>query len=289
MRNFLQNFLHTIQCYRKNIFLIFLSGATLTTGIFWGYDYLQKYVFSDHLQVVFLQIDRGDSIYINTPHHKEIMIDGGYNISTLVSLEKHRPFWDKHLDLLILTHSDSDHYLGFLDILDRFSVGNILMTGSTKYSPPFQKLLKKISEKNIPIIYADQYKDFVVDGVTFDIISPLSSRVGEKSKGNNESLVIKMQYHQQSILFTGDIEQKTEALLLASGKNVHADILKVPHHGSRSSSSENFLRAVNPQQAVFTTGTKNQFGHPHKEVLERYTAFNMPFQNSKDGDVIREW
>ena len=278
----------------KNSGMTIVGGIFLllivVTGVFFGYSYLEKYVFSGGVKVVFLQIDRGDCTYIRTPHHKEILIDGGQNISSLIELEKYRPFWDKHLDLLIVTHPDSDHYYGFLDILERFSVDNILMTGAQKNDPMYQKIFQIAKDRNIQIIYADQTKDFVVDSVWFDILYPFNSLLdAENSAGNNNSLVIKMMYHQKSILFTADIEKLAEEKLLASGKNIHVDVLKVPHHGSKSSSSENFLSAVNPDRAVFTTGIHNQFGHPHQEILKRYEDFNIPFVNSRDGDVVIEW
>lgn len=288
----------TTQKYRVK-FLGFLLFLVFLAGVFFGYSHLQKHVFSEHVKIVFLQIERGDSTYIRTPHHKEILIDGGQNVSTLIALDRHRPFWDKHIDLLIMTHPDSDHYYGFIPLLQRFSVDNILMTGAKKDDPMYQKIFDIAEEKNIQILYADKTQDFIVDGVKFDILYPDYSLLGlEKSAGNNNSLVIKMSYQgpeisgknkNKSILFTGDIEKKTEELLLSSGKNVHADILKVPHHGSKSSSSENFLSAVNPELAVFTTGTKNSFGHPHQEVLERYKSFGIEYVNSKDGDVVIEW
>ena len=275
--------------YQK-FFLRFFLSLLFLEGIFVGYSYLDKYVFPRNLEVVFPQIDRGDSIYIRTPSRKEIIIDGGQNISTLVALEKYRPFWDRHLDLLIITHPDSDHYYGFLDILERFSVDNIMMTGVKKDDPQYQKIFKMAREKNINLLYADKDRDFMVDGVFFDVLSPFHSLLGmENSAGNNNSLVIKMIYKGKSILFTGDIEQKTEEKLLASGVDVHADILKVPHHGSHSSSSEYFLEAVTPSRAIFTTGTKNTFGHPHKDTLDRYRRLNIPFVNARDGDVVLDW
>ncbi len=279
--------------YQKNILSIFLF-LVFCAGIFWGYSYLEKYVFSEKLEIVFLQIDRGDATYINTPHHKEILIDGGQNLSTLMSLDRHRPFWDKHIDLLVITHPDSDHYYGFIPILERFSVDYILMTGAKKEDPMYQKIFAIAEEKNIQILYANQSKDFSVDGVSFDVIYPFESLLDTERNDNDDSLVIKMKFSgnnnvNKSILFTGDIEKKTEEKLLSSGINLHADILKAPHHGSKSSSSENFIKAVNPQEVVFTTGTKNTFGHPHKQVLELYQKLNIPFQNSKYGDVVITW
>lgn len=288
MRNFITK-------HQKFVLSVFLF-LVLLAGIFSGYSHMEKYIFSDSVKIVFLQIERGDATYIRTPHQKEILIDGGQNISTLIALEDHRPFWDKHIDLLVITHPDSDHYYGFIPLLERFSVSNILMTGAKKDDPMYQKIFEIAQEKNIHILFADQTKDFEVDGVKFDILFPLESLLGtEKNAGNNNSLVIKMSYQknieseEKSVLFTGDIETKAEEVLMSAGKNIHANILKVPHHGSKSSSSGNFLSAVNPEKAVFTTGTRNSFGHPHQEVLDRYEIFGIPFENSRDGDVVIEW
>ena len=118
----MKNFFRKFQNYFYSVFMLLALG----TGVFLGYQYIEKKYLSEEVQVVFLQVHRGDSTYIKTPHGKEIVIDGGQDLSTLSALERHRPFYDRHLDLLIITHPDSDHYYGFVEVLKRFSVDNIL-------------------------------------------------------------------------------------------------------------------------------------------------------------------
>ncbi len=265
-------------------FLIFLS-----IGGFFGYKYLDRYYFSEKIQVIFFQINRGDASYIKTPHGKEILIDGGQDLSILSSLEKHRPFYDRHIDLLIITHPDSDHYYGLVEVLRRFSVDNVLLTGVKKDDPMYHKIFTLAQEKNVQILYADRKKDFEVDNVFFDILSPLESILKTERNDNDDSLVVKMSYQNKTILFTGDIEKKTEKILLNSGVNLDSDILKIPHHGSKSSSSLPFIQAVSPEKIVYTVGTKNPFGHPHQEVVERYGKFELESFYTTQGDVIFEW
>ncbi len=280
----------------KNLFLGIFLAILFFLVIFFGYFYLNKNILSEKIHVIFFQINRGDANYIKTPHGKEILIDGGQDLSLLSSLEKYRPFYDRHIDLLIITHPDSDHYYGFLEVIKRFSVDNILLTGAKKEDPLYQEIFLLAEEKNIQLLFVDKNRDFFVDGVVFNILFPFESLLGTEKNGNDGSLVIQMEYKGKKILFTGDIEKEEEEKMILNGVDLKSDILKVPHHGSKSSSSEIFLHAVSPEIAVFTVGLKNTFGHPHQEVVDRYKNFknekNIPLKirNTKEeGDIIFEW
>lgn len=281
MKPFLKN-------YRFFLIALFLA-AVLLCEVFLGSIFVQRYYSGKNIQLIFFQITRGDSIYIKTPHGKEILIDSGQDLSILSALEKYRPFYDRHIDLLIVTHPDSDHYYGFLEVLRRFSVDNILMTGVKKDDPKYHELFSLAKDRHVNILYADYSTDFFVDDVFFDILSPLESLLGTEKNGNNGSLVIKVYYKNKSVLLTGDIEKKAEIDLLHAGVDLNANILKIPHHGSKSSSSSSFIRAVSPDSIVYSVGTKNSFGHPHQEVINRYDAFGAKSFHTNEGDVIFEW
>jgi competence protein ComEC len=276
------------QKYKQLIVGFFLLFIFLG-GVFWGYLHLQKYYFSGKIRVVFFQIERGDATYIKTPHGKEVLIDAGQNLSILSQLEKYRPFYDRHIDTIVITHPDSDHYYGFLEVLKRFSVDNIVVTGVKKDDPKYLEVFEIAERKNISLIYADTTKDFEVDNVFFDILFPLNSLYLSEKNDNNTSLVIKMSYAGKSILLTGDLEEEMEEELLRAGVDVEADIVKAGHHGSKSSSSLPFIEAVSPEKVVYSVGTKNSFGHPHLEVVDRYKHFGVEEFYTQAGDVVFEW
>ena len=195
-----------------------------------------------------------------------------------------------YIDVIILTHPDADHYYGALEVIKRFKVGKIFLTGALKDDPKYLEIFTLAQEKNIELVFASAQTDFSLDGVLFDVISPFTPQLGNsEAVGNNFSLVFLLSYKEKKILFTGDMETPTEEQLLQSGQDIRADILKVPHHGSKSSSSESFLKAVNPSRAIVQVGTQNPFGHPHQPVIERYKKLSIPFDSTKYGDIVVEW
>ena len=237
-----------------------------------------------------MQVNRGDAIWFQTPHGKEVLIDGGDDIRILSELEKYRPFWDRSIDILIITHPDKDHYGGAIEVLKRFDVQNVILTGALKSDPYYNELFRIIQEKNVHMMFAYADTDFIIDGVEFDFLYPFTSQfANSKAADNNYSLVLKVQYNGKKILLTGDAEKEAEEILLQSDLNLSADVLKIGHHGSKTSSTKSFLQAVKPEKAIITTGVKNSFGHPHLEVLERLEEMNIPFENVRDGAVVLEW
>lgn len=242
-------------------------------------------------KLLFFPIHDGDAIYIKTPHGKEIIIDGGIDGNILSFLPQYRFFWDKTIDFLVITHPDADHYYGAIEVLKRYTITNVLLTGALKNDPKYAELFTLAKQKNANIIFANDQTDFHIDGVLLDVLFPQEILYGsELMATNNESLVIKVSYAEHSLLLTGDIESETEFSMLQAGIDLRADVLKVPHHGSRSSSSSSFIDAVSPQIAVITAGTENRFGHPHMDIVERYMQKGILVKNTKtDGVVELEW
>ncbi len=238
-----------------------------------------------------MQTTDGDAMYFKTPHGKEIIVDGGIDGSVLSALARHRLFWDKTIDLLIITHPDADHYYGGLEVLKRFSVRNIMLTGVLKDDPKYAELFAIAKQKGSNVIIADSTQDMKIDGITFDVLFPFESIYGSKEfSNNNAALLIKMHYKNHSLLLTGDIESESEKLLLEKGVDLSAEILKVAHHGSKSSSTQSFLEAVRPSLAIITAGSKNRFEHPHQETLDRLKQNHIPFRSTKtEGDIKIEW
>ncbi len=262
-------------------------------GILFLTIFIGKEIFS-HLPngkniMIFFQISRGDAFYLRTANGKEIIWDGGDDTSFLEKLSEYRPFYDRTLDYWIITHPDSDHYYGGLEVFKQYNIKNIILSGVSKDDEKYKEIFTLAKEKNTKIIIANSSTDVMIDGVFIDILFPVEYIYGSSEKnGNNYALIQRISTEKKSILLTADIEKETEEKILELGINISSDILKVPHHGSKSSSSEDFLKAVNPKEIIFTTGTKNKFGHPHIEIVKRYEELNIPITNSRMGDVIVE-
>lgn len=247
--------------------------------------------------MVFLQVNRGDGFYMKTKEGFEVIWDGSDDLSFLEKLSDYRPFFDKTIDLWIITHPDFDHYYGGLEVLKQLNIENIMLSGVDKNDINYKEIFAIAKKRNINIIFADKNTDIVIGGkntIQIDTIFPFESIYASKDIeeiGNDYSLVQKLSFTDTAnitttILLTGDIEKETEENLLLSGIDISADILKIAHHGSKSSSSESFLKAVQPQKAIITTGTKNKFNHPHTETTDMLKKLNIPFLNSQKGDVI---
>ena len=220
------------------------------------------------LHMTFLDIGQGDSIFVVTPENHKILIDGGPKDNVLTELDAVMPYFDNNIDLLILTHPDSDHVDGFAQIIKRYKVHNILITGVENSNPSYHEFLKEISDQNINYIIAKADTDFKFGDVVFDVLYPLEPFEGRKFETpNDSSIVIKIFYKGNRILLTGDIEKKGELELIDAKIDLAAELLKVGHHGSKTSSTLEFLNLVDPDFAVIQSGKDNQFGHPSVQTL----------------------
>lgn len=279
--------------YSMIISAIFFLCASFVY-IFYSFIFLPIYAQVNFSGIVFMQITRGDGFYLKSKEGIEIIWDGGDDKSFLHKLSDYRPFFDKTIDLWIITHPDSDHYYGGLEALQQLNIKNIMLTGVDKNDAKYKKIFEIAKLKNINIIFADKTKDVKIGDIFIDTLYPFDSLYASKNKeeiGNNFSIVQKLEFLNSeniltTVLLTGDIEKKTEEKLLLSGVDLSADILKIAHHGSKSSTSEIFLKAVNPRRAIITTGTENKFNHPHLETINMLKKLKIDFINSKYGDVV---
>ncbi len=242
---------------------------------------------SNKVKIDFLDVGQGSAVLILAPGNNQVLIDGGPSDAVLAKLGQSLPIFDRKIELLILTHPDSDHLSGLVEVLKRYEVGQILETGIVADSAEYQAWNNLIKVKNIPVVFA-QAGDVVkiADNLLLKILYPLGKINGQDfSKNTNAtSIVGKIIYGQNSILFTGDAEGQTEQPLLMLSADLKADILAVGHHGSKNSTSAEFLAAVAPQIAVIQVGAKNKYGHPTPEVLDRLKGINI-FRTDLDKDV----
>ncbi len=249
----------------------------------------------EQLKVVFFDIGQSSSIFIQTLDRKQILIDGGPDsLLILEKLAQEMPFWDRSIDIVISTHSDSSHITGLIEVLRRHQIGKIIWTGMETDSlthRQFKQELKRAEERGTKttIAYFGQ-KVQLEEEIYFEILNPLTKVEGETGDLNNNSIVTRLNFNEISFLLTSDIEKERERLLVQKNKPLEqdflsADILKIPHHGSRTSSSEEFLKAVNPTTAIIQVGD-NRFGHPHQEVIDRLKERDLNiFRTDLDGTI----
>ncbi len=246
-------------------------------------------------QITFFDVGQGDAASIRTPSGKQIIIDGGPDSAILGKLAKEIPFWDRTIDMIILSHPAKDHMAGLLDVLQKYSVKTVLWTGIEKDTEIFrewERALLKEQEEGARIVLASGRQSISI-GKGFcpqrmDILSPVENVAGTLVKGddNDTSLVVRLYDCTYSALFTGDLTKKGEGILLKQNILIDSDILKVGHHGSKTSSSEEFIKAVSPDVAVISLGQGNQYGHPHKETLATLEKYGIDIRRTdEEGDI----
>ncbi len=252
--------------------------------------FIWQFIFSldGNLKVVFFDIGQGDSAFIETAQGHQILIDGGPGNKVLTKLGKAMPFWDRSIDLVVATHPDYDHISGLVSVLQRYNVKNVLWNGVEVSSKVFDDWQAALAEEKAQVFIAHQGEVIKAGPVRFFVLYPLTDLAGQfmDKDTNSTSIVLQLVYGKDALLFTGDLPIKSEQELLATGQNVQTDVLKVGHHGSKYSSSLEFLAAVSPKLAVISCGANNRYGHPHQEVLSNLQEFAINVKRTDQlGDI----
>ena len=269
---------------KAKIALIFIGLLTLFNVFAWQrvFDLIE----GRYLEIVFFDVGQGDAIFIETPQKHQILIDGGPDSSVLEKLAKEIPFWDRSIDVVILTHPDKDHLAGLIEVLKGYKVDYILWTGVVRQTPENDEWRSLLQEQKGEIVMTKAGQRIKAGEVHFNILSPAEYLEGKEFKDSNDtSIVSRLVFGQNSFLLTGDITSSIEEELVEKKFNLMSNVLKVGHHGSKYSTSDNFLEAVDPETAVIQVG-KNPYGHPTEEVLQRLKKFDIEIlRTDKDGDI----
>jgi len=245
----------------------------------------------EKLVVNFFDVGQGDAALIEAPNNFQVLIDGGPDNSILTKLGLAMPKSDKIIELIVISHPDKDHISGLVEVLRRYKVENVLATLVEHDLADYEEFKKLIKEKSIPVVLAKTPMRLYFGESYIDILHPFEVPTGmaDDINTNATSIVAKLVYGSDSVLFTGDLEDSQERGLLLKSLDVDSDILKAAHHGSKSSSGEEFLKAVSPEYAVISAGRNNRYGHPHQEVVERLKAFGASvLATSQLGDIVFE-
>lgn len=262
------------------IILIILFLAVFDVFI-WG-----QIVFSapnKNTEVYFLDVGQGDSELAVLPGNVKILIDAGPNRKVLDELTSALSPFDRYIDLVVLSHPQLDHFAGLIDVLKRYQVGAFVFNGRRGETAAFGDLEKIIQENKIPIIILGEKDKIKYQDSRFDVLSP-SKNLLSSAELNDTTLVMRLLSQNAKILFTGDIDSKIENYL-AEKYELDVDVLKIAHHGSKFSSSEEFLRAATPKLTIIEVG-KNSYGHPTEQVLNRLALIGAQiFRTDKDGTI----
>ena len=228
------------------------------------------------LHVAFLDVGQGDAILVTTPGGQHFLIDGGPSPSTVLwQIGRHMPFWDRTLDLVVNTHPEADHLAGLLGVVERYRVIQVMgpdVEPQTSLQSAWQAALASSGPGHVTAAAGMQIR--TQDGVIVDVLHP--GQVASGTQLNNHSVVLRLTFGQISFMLPGDIQADTEQGLVAAHPVLAATVLKVPHHGSSTSSSLAWLEAVHPQLAVISVGADNRFGQPAAETLGRYAGLGIP-------------
>ncbi len=234
---------------------------------------------TDRIKISFLDVGQGDCTVIQHKN-KIVLIDGGgssnseYEIGKNIVIPSLLDKKIKKINYIIVSHFDTDHVGGLLELMEELRVDNVIISKQVQENENYKRFIEIVNRKNIEIIIVEKGNKVQIDEkLFFEILWPNSLEILDDNVLNNNSIVCKLNYNDFSMLFTGDIEELAEKSIIETYKKdlkrIEATVLKVAHHGSKTSSSEEFLKAVKPKITLIGVGKNNKFGHPNEEVLSR--------------------
>ena len=292
----------TFDMDKKKLALLGLFGSLIWLSVFYFPD--------DKLNLVFCDVGQGDAVLI-TKGSDQILIDGGPNDKVLTCLSENMPFWDKKIEIVALTHPEVDHLFGLLAVLDKYKVDFFLTGPEGGNSAIYTELISKIKNPASTAKRGEQKSKMKLENpysgekiklgeITLESLWPEREWVatmigGEReailgaktthSKLNDFSLVFLLNYKDKKILLMGDADSQVQKNIVLNSTSLPIDILKFPHHGSKTGMTEEFLEAISPKEAVISVG-KNSYGHPTEEALDLLDKFGVLVRRTdKEGDI----
>lgn len=241
------------------------------------------------LSIYFLKVGQGDSELVGLPGGVQMLIDGGPDKSVLLELAKTLPANDRYLDLLVMTHPQTDHFAGFADVIERYKVGAFIATGREGETETWESFRKLLEGKQIPVILVQAGDKITYKDSRLEVLSPDEESVEDKEL-NESSIILKLEGEGIKALFTGDAGFTTENHLLDKTSSQDAlldvDILKVGHHGSKYATGANFLAAASPLISIVEVGQKNRYGHPTEAALNRLKAISSQVYRTDENGTV---
>jgi len=271
----------------KNFYKILVASLIVFLVVLSVFLYFYK-IKQNSLEVDFLDVGQGDSELIQTPFGQNILVDGGPDKKVMSRLAENLSWWDRKIDLMILTHPHDDHVTGLVDVVKRYDVKKIIYTGVAHTGPNYLAWLKVVRDKKIPVIIIDHPQTIKLgDDCEIEIMFPDENLVGKTPENlNNTSIAMKLVYGKTKFFLAGDIEKDIEHKLSMENIDLSADVFKADHHGSDTSNTEELLRKINPKIVVIEVGKNNQFGHPSGRPLKTFERIGARvYRTDLDGTV----
>ncbi|MCA9356430.1 hypothetical protein H6790_02855 [Candidatus Nomurabacteria bacterium] len=274
--------------FGKYIFFIGFVLLIISLFVLLYRDFSTKSVSKNtDLEVVFLDVGQGDAIYIEAPNGAQMIVDGGKgSVLSNAILPYINPF-DKSIDYLVVTNPDKDHYEGFISLMDRYQIGMILQSGTRQDDITYSVFKNKVAEEDVPYEVVRKGDEIVLDkeaGVYATVLFP--DRDVTNWERNDGSVVLLLTHGENQFLLMGDGTILTEGILVASGTDLDGvDVLKLGHHGSKTSTGWPIINATTPEYAIVSAAEYNSYGHPHKEVINRLTEYGSKILETKDGSI----
>lgn len=281
----------------KKLFYMLIISTLIISSII-------KLIPRNYIKITSIDVGQGDSFLIETLNKKNILVDGGGSEKGSFDVGKNilLPYLlDKHitkLDAIFISHAHADHIDGIYTIIENLKVDIIIIGAFNKNDEKINKLYDLCNKNKVEILIVGTGDSLTIDNLKFEILSPDKNET--QSNVNNLSLVMKMSFNNKSMLFTGDIEEdketeiinkyandfnKQETALYNSISKLKVDILKVAHHGAKTSSSEEFINATRPSLAIISVAEKNSYGHPNNEVVERIKKYAKVYMTKNSGEL----
>lgn len=271
----------------KKIVYSLVALGVLGAGIIAQWQWQQH--IQDHPKLVALDVGQGDAIYLHTQQGADVLIDGGPDRRVLERLGQVMPFWDRTIELVVLTHPHADHLNGLLTLLDYYQVQDVwLAQVQQERNPTYQLWLQQLADHHVTLHYAragDQW--LLSDQESFRVLYPFTdTSLDQLEDLNDTSVVMEYELAQYKVLFMGDATSLVETQLLTRQAITQADILKVGHHGSRYSSAPEFLAVVQPKYAIISAGIDNSYHHPHAETIQRLQAVGASILRTDQQGIV---
>ncbi len=242
----------------------------------------EKFKTTDEINVIYVDVGQADCEVIMLPDGRNVIVDAGKNDTEDELVEKLRGYGIQRFDYVIATHPHEDHIGGMDKVIDSFEIGCVYMPDASSNTDTFNDMLNSIENKNVKVVKAKAGVSVIdEENINMVFVAPNSDKYEET---NNYSAVLRLTYGKRSFLFTGDAESVSEKEMLENGMDISADVLKVGHHGSSTSSTKDFIKAVNPEYAIIEVGEGNSYGHPHDEILDVLEGIEI-YRTDIHGDI----
>ena len=270
--------------------MLWVRGTVLTVLLIaalvvWMPSYAAFDPRAEELTLTFLDVGQGDAILIETFDGIEVLVDGGANSRVLSELADVLGAFDRTIDMVVATHPDADHIGGLIDVFERYDIDTVLLTENESDTSVNDAFRDGVAAEDTDVRIARRGQTFTLGAsTTLRVLYPESDPSDLES--NASSIVLKLSFGTTDALLTGDAPERIESLLVSHYKEaLQSEILKFGHHGSRTSTSEAFLKVVDPTYGVVSAGADNRYGHPHEEVIDRARLYGLTISKTSEGRV----